>query len=286
MFTPSSSVRRRSPWDSHWRPDGTQVQRGEHVFPALFTSSPFPLSLPIVTCADLGSDVQPVVCLERWYEDPKRVIVMSSGGLTGHQAAGSPAQSELCRNDLHACSVFWSHAILSAQQLPLNYSPFPPFAPSHLTSSPLPLTAFINHRPTGIAALLALLTLFLLRRCKRHREQDLFNRKFDPARVVPTAPRISIPEDDDDGMGGRLGSSVGGVVSPFSCVPPGGDNATIAPGTGTISSGTAPGSPEMRQHHDLLAAAGVAQYDRYQQQQQQQQPYYPDHPNTGYPPYP
>ncbi|KAG5635970.1 hypothetical protein H0H81_009516 [Sphagnurus paluster] len=170
--------------------------------------------------------------MERWYEDPKHVIVsdVERWGLTGHRAAGSP----------------------------------------------------------GIAALLALLTLFLLRRRNRKHEQNFPDGNFDSAHVVPTALCISIPEDDDDGMGGCLGSGVGSVVSPFSCVPPGGDNATITPGTGTgtgtISSGTAPGSPEMRQHHDLLAAAGVAQYgDRHQQQRQQQQPY---HPNTGNPPYP
>ncbi|KAG5651269.1 hypothetical protein H0H81_009263 [Sphagnurus paluster] len=164
-----------------------------------------------------------------------------------------------------------------------------------------PFSVWITDELNGcmhrIAALLALilLALFLIRRRNRNREQDLFDGNFDPARVVPTAPRISIPDDEDDGMGGRLGSGVGGVVSPFSYVP---DNATIATGsgTGTISSGTGPGSPEMRQHHDLLAAAGVAgaagayghhQYgDRYQQQQQQQQQYYPDHLNTGYTPYP
>ncbi|KAG6860277.1 hypothetical protein C0995_013385 [Termitomyces sp. Mi166 len=79
--------------------------------------------------------------------------------------------------------------------------------------------------PTGVAALalLTLLTLLLLRRHRRNREKYLFDGNFDPAHVVPpTAPRISVPEDDDaddDGMGGRLGSGVGGVVMPFQYVP-------------------------------------------------------------------
>lgn len=57
--------------------------------------------------------------------------------------------------------------------------------------------------------------------------------------MSPTAPRISIPEDDngDDGMGGRLGTGVGGVVTPFQYVPQGEQhpemrNADVGAGVG------------------------------------------------------
>ncbi|KAG5333668.1 hypothetical protein C0989_005063, partial [Termitomyces sp. Mn162] len=68
-------------------------------------------------------------------------------------------------------------------------------------------------------AILTLLTIFLIRRHRRNSEKYLFDGNFDPAHVVPTAPRISLPDDGDDGMGGRLGTGVGGVVMPFQYVP-------------------------------------------------------------------
>ncbi|KAH0579476.1 hypothetical protein H2248_002335 [Termitomyces sp. 'cryptogamus'] len=68
-------------------------------------------------------------------------------------------------------------------------------------------------------AILTLLTILLIRRHRRNREKYLFNGNFDPAHVVPTTPRISLPDDGYDGMGGRLGTGVGGVVMPFQYVP-------------------------------------------------------------------
>ncbi|KAG5731780.1 hypothetical protein E4T56_gene1563 [Termitomyces sp. T112] len=59
----------------------------------------------------------------------------------------------------------------------------------------------------------------LIRRHRRNREIYLFDGNFDPAHVVPTAFRISLPDDGDDGMDRRLGTGVGGVVMPFQYVP-------------------------------------------------------------------
>ncbi|KAG5650602.1 hypothetical protein H0H81_011693 [Sphagnurus paluster] len=194
----------------------------------------------------------------------------------------------------------------------LYFLPTTPFPPIQLPPSLPPLTP----PPPGITALLTLplLALFLLRRHrhKRNREQDLFDGNFDPAHVVPTAPRISLLEEDNDNDNdkdnGNSNGTGGGGALPYSYIPPG-DNATIATGTGTgtgtgngtISSWTGRGtdSPELRQHDDygLIASAGVAGAgaagvythhpygERYQpQQHQRQQYYYPEH--AAYTPYP
>ncbi|KAH0579490.1 hypothetical protein H2248_002348 [Termitomyces sp. 'cryptogamus'] len=53
----------------------------------------------------------------------------------------------------------------------------------------------------------------------RHRRncvKYLFDGNFEPGQVVPTAPRTS--DDGDDGMGGRLGTGVSGVVMSFQYV--------------------------------------------------------------------
>ncbi|KNZ78076.1 hypothetical protein J132_02266 [Termitomyces sp. J132] len=56
----------------------------------------------------------------------------------------------------------------------------------------------------------------LIRRHRRNCVKYLFDGNFDPAQVVPTAPRTS--DDGDDGMGGRLGTGVSGVVMSFQYV--------------------------------------------------------------------
>ncbi|RDB18303.1 hypothetical protein Hypma_000498 [Hypsizygus marmoreus] len=109
----------------------------------------------------------------------------------------------------------------------------------------------------GIAFLLGLifLTLFLIRRHKRKQEDLAFDGNFDPARVVHSnTNQVDLGADTtgadgyDDGMGGRLGAGaggvVGGVVSPFTYVPPG--EAAVA------ATGTAPRTdPEMRQRYPV-----------------------------------
>jgi hypothetical protein len=93
---------------------------------------------------------------------------------------------------------------------------------------------------TGVGALLILLLLgaFLVRRHRKKRDELLFDGNFDPARhstgpggvaghshpAGALAAEVDKEERngglEDDGMGGRLGTGVGGVISPFSYVPP------------------------------------------------------------------
>ncbi|KAG6884348.1 hypothetical protein C0993_011958 [Termitomyces sp. T159_Od127] len=100
-----------------------------------------------------------------------------------------------------------------------NASEFAKLFFEHIFSKHRLLNNLVSDGVVGLAALLLIIHLIL--RHRRNREKDLFDGNFDPAHVVaPTAPRISLLEDDngDDGMGGRLGTGVGGVVTPFQYV--------------------------------------------------------------------
>ncbi|KAG6867191.1 hypothetical protein C0993_005917, partial [Termitomyces sp. T159_Od127] len=69
----------------------------------------------------------------------------------------------------------------------------------------------------GLAVLLLLIISLIQRHC-RNRKKYLFDGNFDPAHVVvPTAPPISLPEEDNsnDRMGGRLGTGAGRCHNPL-----------------------------------------------------------------------
>ncbi|KAF8055209.1 hypothetical protein FPV67DRAFT_871334 [Lyophyllum atratum] len=117
--------------------------------------------------------------------------------------------------------TFTTVVLSTTIQVPGTINTAPPGQPKSSTN----IGAIVGGVVGGVGGALALLALLLLliRRHKRRQEKSYFDGNFDPAHVVPaTAPRISLPDDDedqDDGMGGRLGTGVGGVVSPFSYVP-------------------------------------------------------------------
>lgn len=90
------------------------------------------------------------------------------------------------------------------------------------------IALFILIEPcSGIGGLAIILAgvFFFLRRRNSNRNDD-FDGDFNPTRVTPghtgggggTLPQIDV-EEEDDGMGGRLGHGVGGIVTPFTYNP-------------------------------------------------------------------
>ena len=145
----------------------------------------------------------------------------------------------------------------------------------------------------GIGGLLLLgLLLFF---CWRRRRRDPFDGNFDPANITSvkggggTLPKIDLGEggimgdgggegliDEDDGMGGRLGAGAGGggIIMPYTFVPP----APVGGGGG--------GHPQMHQSSNVggagdgvgVAAAGYGNEKRAMTQQYAQRtlsPYIP-----------
>lgn len=67
--------------------------------------------------------------------------------------------------------------------------------------------------------IIGFLIWYFIRRQREKVLNDVFDGNFDPRRASQLPPKPNNINSDDDGMGGRLGSGVGGVIAPFQYVP-------------------------------------------------------------------
>lgn len=111
-------------------------------------------------------------------------------------------------------------------------------------------------------ALLGVLVWFLLRRAKERRLEKEFDGNFDPDRFARpsvgggTLPQMGPAEEEDDGVGGRLGASAvgGGVVSPY---------ALYQPTSPPQHSAGSPPPMSQRSHDGTTSSSGYTPYDPY-----------------------